>query len=179
LQLKRNSKVIIFIILLIFLITIPNTLLAQNKVTNFRRNAIYVEVLGAGIAYSLNYEYRISKQIGLRAGFSSWSFSTDLFSSNGRSSFTEFPLMVNYLIGNHINHLELGLGTVVGFISNQDSYFWGSGYSSKDHFVIGTAAIGFRMEPNDGGFMFRIAFTPFFTFKNVWPFGGLSLGYAF
>ena len=178
-QRQGNLRNVVISITLSLLFAIPHTILAQNKINNFGRNAIYVEVLGPGIAYSINYEYRIIKQIGLRAGFSSWSMSTNLFSSNGKSKFTEFPLIVNYLVGDNNDHLELGLGMVVGFISTKDKSFFGSDYSSKDHFSIGTATIGYRMEPNDGGFMFRIAFTPFFTFKNVWPFGGISFGYAF
>jgi hypothetical protein len=64
---------IIEIIILILFFTFTFKLLAQDKVSSYNRNAIYVEGLGSGIAYSINYEYRITERIGLRAGFSSWS----------------------------------------------------------------------------------------------------------
>jgi len=176
---RWNCIIKIIFVTLILLFAFPNTLFAQNKASNFNRNAIYVELLGPGIAYSINYDYRITKQIGFRVGFSSWSTSTSLFSSSGKTSFIEFPLLINYLVGNSTNHLELGLGMVVGSISDKDKFFGRSDYSSKYHLGIGTATIGYRMEPKNGGFMFRIAFTPFFTFKDAWPFGGISFGYAF
>lgn len=175
---QRRSRFIVAFVMLISAFGIPHNLLAQNKISNYSRNAVYIEGLGSGIAYSINYEYRITEQIGLRAGFSFWS-TTPIFFSSGKSTFTEFPLMVNYFVGHHRDNLELGLGMVIGFSSTKGKLFWGKNFNSKDNFSIGTATIGYRMEPNDGGFMFRVAFTPFFTFKNIWPSGGISLGYAF
>jgi hypothetical protein len=178
-MIKVHSRFIVSSAIFILLFVIPHKLSAQGKDSSFSRNAIYVEGFGSGLAYSINYEYRITEQIGLRAGFSSWSMTPIFFFSSGKSTFTELPLLVNYLVGRHRDHLELGLGMLVGFSSTEGELFWGNEYSSKGHFILGTAAIGFRMEPKNGGFMFRITFTPFFTFKNVWPFGGISLGYAF
>ena len=179
-QQQRDKRIIVIFVTMFLLNAFPCNLLAQNKDSSFSRNAIYVEGLGPGIAYSINYEYRITEHIELRAGFSSWSMSMPFFSSNDKTTFTEFPLMVNYLIGGQRDHLELGLGMIIGNITSKGTYsFWGGDYSLKDRFNIGTAAIGFRMEPNDGGFMFRVTFTPLFTFKHILPFGGLSLGYAF
>lgn len=178
-QRRGYFRPILISIMSIMLFTIPCDILAQNKINNFSRNSIYVEAAGPGIIYSINYEYKIVKNIGIRAGFSSWSMEPLFFSSSGKTTFTEFPLMVNYLIGHQRNHLELGLGMNFGFTSTKGKSIWGGDYGSKYNFNIGTATIGFRMEPNDGGFMFRIAFTPFFTFKKIWPFGGISFGYSF
>jgi len=45
--------------------------------------------------------------------------------------------------------------------------------------VGGTATIGYRYQQNDGGFLFRIGFTPLFGSGGFQPWGGLSLGFSF
>jgi hypothetical protein len=47
--------------------------------------------------------------------------------------------------------------------------------------------IGYRFQNPDGGWLFRIGFTPFISYFNdyvgadhlIYPFGGISLGYSF
>jgi hypothetical protein len=84
--------------------------------------------------------------------------------------FTGFPIMVNLLTGEETSHFELGIGVVPGTFSLD--FLEGSG-------VLGTATIGYRAQPRDGGFVFRIGLTPLFTLKGSQITGGLSLGFAF
>ena len=39
--------------------------------------------------------------------------------------------------------------------------------------------VGYRYQAPDGGFVFRIDFTPIVAFGTFLPFGGISAGYGF
>ncbi len=58
------------------------------------RNAIYLEALGVGGFYSINYERFIDDNYTLRIGYSSWTVK-----ALTTQSFTGVPIMLNYLYG--------------------------------------------------------------------------------
>lgn len=152
---------------------------ARDDSTSFCPSAIYVEVLGQGVLYTVNYDHRLTQNISLRAGFTSWSVPFALFAV-GELKFTGFPVMVNYLSGEETGHLELGVGVIPATLSFQGrEIFFGTEVNGTETMVLGTATFGYRAQPRDGGFVFRIGMTPLFTFKEVQIWGGLSLGYAF
>ncbi len=155
---------------------------AQEEATHFRRSAIYVEGLGQGILYSVNYDHRLTPHIGLRAGFTSWSNRSipNFLFETGELKFTGFPIMVNYLSGEGTSHLELGIGVIPAIISfpGRDIFF-GTKFEGEASTVLGTVTLGYRSQPQDGSFVFRIGLTPLFTFKQASLTGGLSLGFAF
>lgn len=150
---------------------------AQEERSDFARSAIYVEVLGQGILYSVNYDHRISQHFSLRAGYSHWSMP---FVFIDKLTFTGFPIMLNYLTGEGTGHLELGIGLMPTTVSlHGREWFFGTQQEASGSIVLGTATIGYRSQSQDGGFVFRIGVTPIFTFKEVLPSGGISLGFAF
>ena len=57
--------------------------------------------------------------------------------------------------------------------------FFGVGSGSGGTAVGGTATIGYRYQPSNGGFLFRIGFTPFFAEDGFAASGGISLGFSF
>ena len=138
---------------------------ARDSSSNFSSNTIYVELGGAGGLYSVNYDHRISKEIGFRLGFTAWSIVTG------------FPVTLNYLVGSKGHYLELGIGAVLGFTSFQNRSFVESALRVGQS--VGTATIGYRYQPHGGGLLFRIAFTPLFPPNHFYPWGGISFGYAF
>jgi len=159
---------------------IPRSLLAQDTVSNFSRNAIYVEGLGQGVMWSINYEYRTIREVSLRAGFTLESVPPPIRSFSDNSTFTGFPLLVNFIVGGKVHHLEAGIGAVVGINSTHWRSDLGSEYySSHERVFVGTATLAYRVQSDKGGLLMRMAFTPFFTFKEFVPFVGISLGYAF
>ena len=128
-------------------------------------NAVFVEFLGQGIFLTANYERMLftttPHNIALRAGFGVWGWMGD--------SGIIVPVDASYLSGS--NHkLELGIG-----------YVFITGNNSLDNLSNGafTTLIGYRYQPIDGGFVFRIGFTPLRGAKKMEPWVGLSLGYAF
>ena len=162
----------------------------------------FVELLGAGGLYSINYDMRTAK--GRRDG---WGFrigiekivTTYTDTANGisggpgvivpseksRISFTAIPLVLNYLFGKKKGFLELGVGaTYFNFSSNTTSIDIIESYKEetfKDNFgsVIGSFNIGYRHVPYRAGFMYRIAFTPLLLNNYFVPFFGFGLGYHF
>jgi hypothetical protein len=167
---------------LIYVITTGVCLLAgrsasgQTNSDSLKRNAVYFELLGPGILYSLNYDYRITERLAIRAGFTHWTIS--FF---GESTVTGFPIMMNYLSGKNNRHFEAG----IGFVPTLDSEEKNSWFSVEDHqkketdiTVIGTINLGYRYQPRNGGLVFRINFSPLFG-PIIIPWVGMSFGYGF
>ncbi len=133
---------------------------------------VYVEIGGPGILYSINFEYRVTINFVLRAGYSSWSIRPfGFFRSRESDSFIGFPISLSYLYGRNADKLEIGIGIVPSYLK---AFGLGEGRA-----ILGTATIGYRFEPEEGGVLFRLDFTPFLAGRQLVPFAGASLGYAF
>jgi hypothetical protein len=134
------------------------------------RNLLFAELLGNGGLYSLNYARFLSDDVSLRVG-------VDYFEVFG-ASIILVPVMVNYLgIGSGDHRLELGIGPVLATAS--ESVNSSTSVSQGGFAVGGTATIGYRYVPRDGGFTFNLGFTPIFGQGGFLPFGGMGFGAAF
>ena len=132
--------------------------------------AIYVEIGGPGLA-SVNYDMRLQKKedgIGFRVGLGG-------FSIDGES-IVFFPLGLTYLLGkDERNYFELGGGATIVSYS-------GSNIQPSDKFntTFGHLYFGYRMQPKNGGFLFRAGITPIFNKSGFIPYyAGISFGYKF
>jgi hypothetical protein len=132
----------------------PNTELRSAN------NSFYVEAGGPGLLYSLNYERLVENDFGLRVGLSYTSFSASASSggstATASAAFWTFPVTVSYLgisSGNHA--LELGAGGTAIYASGAAS---GTGIAASGSGMafLGTAVVGYRRQPMNGGFQFRI-----------------------
>lgn len=151
-----------------------NSASAQGKQPRYTEDAIYAEGFGQGLLYSVNYDHRFAADLSVRIGVTSWS----LGSRSDMIGFTGFPFTVNYLLGSVGQYLELGIG-VVPVTASASLDLLGARAEGSASAVVGTATVGYRYQPVAEGMLFRIGFTPWFTFKGVKPWGGISLGYAF
>jgi hypothetical protein len=143
------------------------------------KNVLYVELLGNGILYSLNYERFITDDLSARIGFGYLSLGASSSSSSARASVLWLPLMVNYLgVGSADHKLQLGLGPVLFYASSAASSV-GDSAKASGVALFGTATIGYRYVPHDGGFNFDIGFTPVFGSFGFLPWIGISLGAVF
>jgi hypothetical protein len=150
-------------------------------------NGIYLELLGNGLLYTINYDRFISDDISLRAGFEYIGLGASDPSSGESASVSMMliPITFNYFFASHNNgtvgssKLELGAGVMIVNLSASATGSAGTLFSGSGLGVGGTATVGYRYQPSDGGFIFRIGFTPLFGPGGFVPFGGLSLGYAF
>lgn len=126
------------------------------------RLSLYLDLLGPGLLYSLNVDLVIADVVALRAGYSSFTFFGDV---------TLFPVMVSYLGYGSANHrYELGVGAVIS-----------DGNLRTE--ILPTGLIGYRYQPVDGGFLFRVGAVLLVGIKDespiVLPWPYLSLGATF
>jgi hypothetical protein len=150
------------------------------------KNAIYIEGLGAGLFYSLNYERSFS-DFSARLGFSYISLgataSTGTSGVSASATWIAFPLMVNYLGIRAKKHIfDLGAGVSVLMVGAGASSFGQDGSASASASTVIPAPvlnIGYRIQPTDGGFVFKIGWSPMLINGYFWPTGYLALGAAF
>lgn len=156
-------------------------------------NAVYLEVLGNGGAFSLNYERALPRAAAIRIGAAMWTTS-DLLSSYSETTVTSVPVMLGWLRASGAHHLELGAGVVAGRkVQSNEDIFGESTVDSWSDFISLTGTLGYRrqrrLQPGDRiAHVFRLAFTPFFGFgsesgaypdRGFFPSAGISYGLAF
>ncbi len=148
--------------------------------TDYRKNAVFFELFGPGVFYSINYDRRIKQHLSLRAGFTSWNLHGGLFTLLGieKLSMTAFPVMINYITGPmKSSHFEIGAGMMPSFVSGKA--FFTDEEASSETVLLGIGSIGYRYQQPDGGFFFRASITPLFSQYGAAVSGGLSFGFGF
>ncbi len=137
-------------------------------------NTLYAEGLGAGGAYSVNYERLVLNDLGIHIGFSYWSVSATAGTASASGSFIAVPITASYLgVSSGSHALELGGGVTI----------WNISVSGSSGGFVGAA-------PREGGFNFRIGASPLFgkglglnannpSAFGVLPWGYISLGWTF
>lgn len=169
------------IIFVLFAVTCFQQLMAQTATTSLSNSyskVVFVELGGPGIM-SLNYDARFNKTalggLGFRVGAGALSGSSSTSSTTAFS----FPLGLNYLASkDNRNYFETGIGMTVLTASTHDDFFTSDNGTSTAAF--GHLQFGYRLQPQNGGFVFRASVNPLFSADGFFPFyGGISLGYKF
>jgi hypothetical protein len=146
------------------------------------KNLVYLELLGNGGLYSVNYERMLTDDLSARLGFSYLTFGAS--ASNGsdtssvRGTLVTAPVLVNYTVGGENHRAEFGAGATLVYMSASAN---GSGVSESGEGVaaLATGVIGYRYSPKHGGFVFRAGFTPLAGKGGFMPWGGMSFGGTF
>ena len=143
-------------------------------------NAIFLEIAGNGLLYSVNYERLFGdSDFSVRAGFSFISIGASGGGASARATLMTFPILGNYYVGGKNHKLQLGAGVTLMYAS-ESAGSGGVGVASVSGLVPApTLAIGYRYLPSDGGFSFFIGFTPFIVpggDKPILPWAGMSFG---
>lgn len=123
--------------------------------------------------YSFNYERLLPDNFTLRAGFS---YLPGLIVAEG--TFVLIPVSASYLIGGESSKFEIGLGTTL--FSGTDVEIFGYDGTAETVLLL-TGIIGYRYVSR-GGFVFRVAFTPFYNGDadpEFFPYAGMSFGFLF
>lgn len=171
---------------LICLLLCSNELLAQKEPVPVQaRNAVYLELGGNAAIYSLNYD-RIIYEKGIfkaaaRAGICAIPYNI----ANKNYGGYLMPFEIVGLLGKSKHHLEMGPGITpywIPFSPAHGSDGESDSYALDSHMSF---RLGYRYQKPEGGFFFRIAYTPIVNFKSkqgtyALPlFGGLSVGKSF
>lgn len=163
-KLRMKKTIFLFIY---FLVVSTNLNTQQNNNTFDRNNAVYLEIGGSGIWYSLNYEHRIPVQINQRLALGGGFSVIPVDNSNFIGI-----VSVNYLIGRK-NIFELGISPTYIFTNSE---------------FLMSARLGYRFESGKG-FLFRAGFSPVYGqfslagsedgTKGILPWAYISFGYTF
>jgi hypothetical protein len=151
-------------------------------------NAVYVEGLGPGLLYSINYERSLS-DFALRVGFGYVSVSASSNSGSGQTQATAslitVPITLSYLgVGSKTHIFELGAGATILHVGEGASSIDTSSSATASGaatVVLPHAVLGYRYMPPGGGFLFRVGVSPIFAGDAIavlpWPY--LALGGVF
>ncbi|HEX9622145.1 MAG TPA: hypothetical protein VF989_18495 [Polyangiaceae bacterium] len=149
-------------------------------------NSIYIEGLGPGLLYSLNYD-RAFNDLAVRIGFGYLSLSASAVDENGvttaNASIITVPLTASYIGIGETHVFEVGGGVTLMHFGAGISAPGVDDSTASATVAVGTLIIGYRLQPKDGGFNFRVGVSPLlgigadsFGFL-PWPY--LSLGGTF
>ena len=120
-------------------------------------NSLFIEGGGPGLLYSVNYELLFDDDSGIRVGFSYQPLSAAASSGggSGKASVITVPILATYLASFGSSALELGGGAT---LIRADGAASGNGLavSSAGTNVLGTAILGYRRQPLEGGIQLRI-----------------------
>ena len=130
--------------------------------------SLYLELLGNGGLYSINFESNLVGPLNSRIGFS---YFGGLF---GDSYFT-LPIMLNYFNSDDSFSPEIGIGIVPAHV--KQSFIT---EKKEDRVVIYSATFGLRFHIAEKG-LFRIGYTPLYSpsTKTIVHSRGFSFGVRF
>ena len=181
------------------IIIISQSSVAQDE--SVAGKLLYIELGGAGVVMSTNFDgrFKSNSRLGLGyrigIGYGSERFDekfadfmknlilkneVDIFSKEYKftRTFYTFPAGLNYTFGkpNRASCFEIGAGVTL-FSRRLSLYNW---ELEKPGHVIGHLAFMYCLAPVNGGFSFRIGFTPIIgTAGDLFPMGAVGFGYAF
>ena len=167
-----------FQILILTYLLINSAFLPNKAQAALPENSVNIELLGAGLIYSVNYERVFADSVGLRigmGGLSQTSNSADVFVGF-------FPVSLNFLglrSGSHM--LEIGLGGTYTFFSVED-------YRYDELVAIGAGitplgTIGYRYQADLLQMLFPVQFRigvnsfPAIEGLPIWPYLSFGMGF--
>jgi hypothetical protein len=174
------------VLLLISFLFISGIVMAQEATTSKipGQTSFYAELGGPGILFSANIDRRFTKShlgIGGRIGLGFVSGETYDYSNGNYTydpkSVVTFPVQVNYIFGKSASAHTFEVGAGVTFTGKKLDIM--DFYDDNSSSVFGTASFMYRRQPKDGGFSWRIGFTPLIANGYIQPFAGASVGYNF
>ena len=162
------------------------TIASKGERARDAKNAIYLDLLGPGGLYSVNYDRFFTDDISGRIGLSYFSMSASAGVGDSSASSSTSLLMVPLTLSwtgvhsaDRTHNFELGAGPVIANVNGSGSVTGGGATSGSGVGVAGTVLVGYRLQPADGGFVFRVGASPLFGQGGFLPWGYVSLGYGF
>jgi hypothetical protein len=161
----------------------------QVKSQDFLGKLFFAEFGGPGVITSFNFDsrFKTGERLGLGyrlgVGFGIYTFDTDPtgewpYGNEKTRTFYSIPFGLNYVLGKNYSAHSFEIGAGATFLTRKVSLYY---YDVKKpgHFT-GYLSFMYRRVPLDGGFTFRVGFTPIIgTSGDLYPMVAIGLGYAF
>ena len=169
------------------LLIVSSQIIAQDK-SPMSVKQFYTEMGGPGILFSANFDTRFNPEkhigFGMRVGIGFTIKDEGSYDPNGNYqdgilTVPTLPIGFNYLFGKETSPhtFEVGAGTTFLFqkvqMLNYESH-------QKEGNFMGFFSFMYRRQPINGGFTWRIGFTPLInTAGDIVPFAAGGIGYSF
>lgn len=162
---------------LLLLLLISYSGYAQQDSTDYRKNAIYFEMGGAGGSHSMNYERSFPLipllDLTARGGFG---FDNLLDFDGNFNPNVVFPFMAGLKYGN-IHKVEIGIGQTFSSTIETDIHTGEPGRMSN---FSTTFNIGYRYQNPRKNILIRAGYTPYIEFNETFKnWAGVSIGFLF
>ena len=197
----RKTILILVTVASMSMILNQSTLAQEEQVAS---KVFYAELGGGGIIMSMNFDQRFnsSSKLGfgyrLGVGFGIGEFKggrsyydytywdeneyvtvREYYWDYDTKTYYSIPVGLNYVFGKPNSSASFEVGGGVTFLTRKISYNLDL-YDDKPGHYIGYLTFMFRRMPVDGGYTFRVGFTPIINSGgNLVPMGAISFGYAF
>jgi hypothetical protein len=153
-------------------LAVPELELLPSRRAN---NSAFFELAGSGLFYSFNFEHIFGdSNVSLRVGFGYIHLDGVLVGNVFNEEDISVPLVASYYLFKGSHKLQLGAGGLLLYRQGDQGSSVGTSTS-----LLGTAVIGYRYLPDDGGINFGIGFTPCFGQGTLLPWGGVDFGVGF
>ena len=167
-----------------FLVGIAQSETASKSVPG--RTAFYAELGGPGILFSANIDTRFKPShlgLGGRAGIGfvtgtedKYDPQTGYYTYNDVSVIT-VPVQLNYIFGKATSPHTFEVGGGLTYVGQKLEML--NFYDVKTSNFFGSFSFMYRRQPAEGGFTWRIGFTPLVAHGYIQPFGAAGVGYTF
>jgi hypothetical protein len=144
---------------------------AQNP--TLARTTVFGEAGGNGWLYSINADYRLRRNVSVRAGLTAI--------ETGGIGLYGGPLMVHVLPGWQAHRAEFGAGVLFGYLANRsfETHFGSDPEPGQAKgMATPTLSVGYRYQQPEGGFFLRVAYTPVIAGGEWGHWAGLGAGYT-
>jgi len=150
------------------------------------RTSFYAELGGPGVLFSANLDKRFKpSNLGLGGrvgiGFVTSSFGdydpVTGYSNYKTRSVITVPVQLNYIFGKPTSPHTFEVGAGLTYIGKKLNLFEFDNENGTN--LLGSFAFMYRRQPVDGGFTWRIGFTPLVAGGYIQPTGGVGVGYSF
>lgn len=149
------------------------------------QTSFFAELGGPGILFSANIDRRFKASrlgFGWRAGIGFTTGDEWKTDNNGLiywepASVLTVPAQLNYIFGQSSSPHTFEVGAGITYVSKEIEIF--DYYDDKSSQWFGTFSFMYRRQPVNGGFSWRIGFTPIVAKGYIQPSGAVSVGYNF
>ena len=185
-----KKSILLFMTIVVLSLIFNQSLSAQEE--RIANKLFYSEFGGPGVIMSVNFDARFKSKerlgFGFRlgAGFGVGDIKTRWVDSQWNYTYIEYitrtyysiPAGLNYVFGKPDSDKTFEVGAGATFLTREVSLY--NHDIEKPGHVIGFITFMYREVPVNGGFSYRIGFTPIIgTAGDLYPMGAVGFGYVF